>query len=433
MLKIKTDFTIYDIVIMLIILFQGSNHLKVFPSPFYKYIICLLFVLLVIKYIKEKKRLKINFVILVWVLLLYAFSIIVSLDKRLVVPMIFFIIEIYAFKMYINLFETKQELFERILKIILVSATILSVIGFIQIIGYKLNINFLHDYKWMGIIPNYYGYLAEGRYYSIYDEPAHLCTILGAGLFSSYYFMKKDRKYMIPMIIIAIFGFFTGSVITYVALLAFVLYILFYNLRIENEKLSKTKIIVFCLILVAIAILVAIKPSLIINSIEKINNFFSDNADSAYLQNGTTFALKSNYLIAINKIKDGYILGTGIFTHEFYYYSYIDRIYTSHYQQYLNYSDAASIFIRILSEFGVLSSLIYIAIIVYIYKACRKNNYMNLFYIMMFITQGMRLGDYTWFFNCLPIVIIFSDFKNDKLIILKNKIVNKVQAFLGGN
>ena len=149
------------------------------------------------------------------------------------------------------------------------------------------------------------------------------------------------------------------------------------------------------------------------NGCNKIQNFFSNNSNSVYEQNETTFALKSNYLIAKNKIEDGYIFGTGIFTHEFYYYKYIDVIYKSHYQKYLNYSDAASIFIRLLSEFGILGIFAYILMIFYVIKCYKKKDYINMFYMMLFISQGMRLGDYTWLFNCLPIVIIFSKLSND--------------------
>ena len=37
----KAKFTIYDVLIFLTILFQGSNHLKIFPLPFFKYMISL--------------------------------------------------------------------------------------------------------------------------------------------------------------------------------------------------------------------------------------------------------------------------------------------------------------------------------------------------------------------------------------------------------
>ena len=415
----KTKFTIYDVLIFLTILFQGSNHLKIFPSPFFKYMISLLFILLVFKNIKEKKIPKINIFIIITLFILYLYSIIVSLDKRLVVPMIFFIIEIYTFKMYIDLFETKEALFERILKIILISASLISIIGFIQIIGYKLNIWFLYNYEWMGIIPNYDGYLSEGRFYSIYDEPAHLCTILSAGIFASYYFMKKYKiytKYIIQMLLITSFGILTGSVITYVTMIMFGMYILFYNIYIENKKISIKQIVIFAIIIILITIFAINKPHVLKNAVEKINNFFSNNVNSVNAQNNTTFALKSNFLISTNKIKDGYIIGSGIFTHEFFYYDYIDKIYPSRYQIYLNYSDAASIFIRFISEFGILSIALFSLIIIYICKSFARKDYIGLFYILLFITQGMRLGDYTWLFNCLPIVIILSNLK-----FIKNK------------
>ena len=415
----ENKISFFDFIIILIILFQGSKHLKIFPSPFYKYIIVVLFIFLIIKYIRENRNIKnvLNRKFLLILAFIYLYSIIVSYDSRLFVPMLFYIIEIVSFKLYIGLFNSKEELFNRLLKIILISSIIISTIGFVQIIGYKFSINFLYDFQWLGIIPNYYGYLTEGRFYSIYDEPAHLCTILGSGIFASYLYSKKyNEKYLIVLIFILLFAFFTGSVVTYSSLLVFLVYILFYNKCTNKSKLRKmstSKFIVIFVSLICIALLVAFKSPLITNGYNKIQNFFSNNSNSVYEQNETTFALKSNYLIAKNKMEDGYIFGTGIFTHEFYYYKYIDVIYESHYQKYLNYSDAASIFIRLLSEFGILGILSYILIIFYIIKCYKKKDYINMFYMMLFISQGMRLGDYTWLFNCLPIVIIFSELSND--------------------
>ena len=415
----ENKINIFDFIIILIILFQGSNHLKVFSSPFYKYIILVLFLFLIIKYVRDKRNIKnkLNVLTLILLTFIYFYSIIVSRDSRLVVPMVFYIIEIFSFKLYIGLFNSKEELFNRSLKIILISSTIISILGFIQIIGYKLSIKLLYDFQWLGIIPNYYGYLAEGRFYSIYDEPAHLCTILGSGIFASYFFSKKyNKKYLIILMLILIFTFFTGSVVTYASLLIFLIYIVFYNKCTNKSKGRKTyssKFITVFVILIGLILLVAFKSPLIMNGYNKIQNFFSNNSNSVYEQNETTFALKSNYLIAKRKIEDGYIFGTGIFTHEFYYYKYIDIVYKSHYQKYLNYSDAASIFVRILSEFGILSILVYIFIIFYIIKNYKKKDYINMFYMMLFISQGMRLGDYTWLFNCLPIVIIFSKLNNN--------------------
>lgn len=419
--------TIYDIFIILIILFQGANHLIYFSSPFYKYIIIAFFGILFIKYLKngKVKKTNSNIIFMLIIILLYAQSIIISFDNRLFVPMIFFIIEIFTFKMYIGLFDSKKQLFERLLKIILISSTFLSIVGFIQIIGFKLNIRPLYDFKWIGIIPNYYGYLTEGRFYSIYDEPAHLCTILGAGLFASYYYMKNfNKKYIFELIMIALFGLFTGSVVTYSSMLIFFGYILFYS-KCNDNKIKKTynRILFVFILLIFVAAYVSSDLSLFSPVINKISNFLSNNSNSVYLQNETTFALKSNYLIAIRKIKNGYIFGTGLFTHEFYYYSYIDVIYRSHYQKYLNYSDAASIFIRVLSEFGILSIFIYLAILIYIFKIYKRKDYINMFYILLFISQGMRLGDYTWLFNCLPIIIIFSSIKKENLIKNERKLV----------
>ena len=54
----ENKISFFDFIIILIILFQGSKHLKIFPSPFYKYIIVVLFIFLIIKYIRENRNIK---------------------------------------------------------------------------------------------------------------------------------------------------------------------------------------------------------------------------------------------------------------------------------------------------------------------------------------------------------------------------------------
>ena len=408
--KKKMRYTPYDILIFLTIMFQGAKQLRIFPTPFYKYFIALLFVLLFLKYIREKRSFKISKAFAALLVVVISFSFIVTPTTKTIVPAIFFVIELLAFRMYLGIFDTRKAFFERLLSIILLSATALSIFGFIQIIGYNLHINFLYDFKWLGFVPNYYGYLGEGRFYSIYDEPAHLCTILGAGLFAGFYFFKKCKniKYIFALLAIAVFALETGSVITYLSVIIFVIFSFLYNYHFLGQKISPKVILVLIMFFVTAASFAVAKPSLISNSMDKIDNFFSDNIDNVNSQNLTTFALKSNYLIAKKKINDGYIFGTGIFTHESYYYSYIDLVYEKHYQRYLNYTDAASIFIRLLSEFGILSMVIFLAIIAYIIRSYFKKDYIGTFLILLFITQSMRLGDYTWILTCLPVVAILS-------------------------
>jgi hypothetical protein len=409
--------SISDCIVIFIILAQGTNHLVVFSSPFFKYVILLLGVALTYQYIHEEKEIEININIVIGLLLMYAYSLIVSFSVRLFVPMLYFAIEILIFKMYIGTFESRDALFERLLKIIYISSNIIVVIGFIQIIAYHLNIKFLYDYSWMGIIPNYYGYLDEGRFYSIYDEPAHLCTILGSGLFSSFYYYKQQGlKYLIPFVATGIFALFTGSIITYLAVFIFLLLIIIYDVRCRKMTKKEYKILFLVLIVVALGLIAFINSGFFSNSIDKLYNFFSSDASNAYAQSNTTFALKSNFLISILKLKK-YPLGTGIFTHELYYYSYIDIAYPVRYQKYLNYSDAASIFIRYISEFGFLSIVIFAFILFVVIKSFKDKNIQVMFYITLFITQGMRLGDYTWLFNCLPLVIIISSMSSRKIYI----------------
>lgn len=66
----------------------------------------------------------------------------------------------------------------------------------------------------------------------------------------------------------------------------------------------------------------------------------------------SALAITSNFQVSVEKMKDGYWLGTGLDSHRLYYDRYIDRLYLFLYMR-LNSEDAASLYIRVFSEFGI--------------------------------------------------------------------------------
>ena len=127
--------------------------------------------------------------------------------------------------------------------------------------------------------------------------------------------------------------------------------------------------------------------------------------------NMSAFAIKSNLNICIEKLKDKYYFGTGIFSHMNYYDKYMKRIYTGEYLR-VNYTDACSMFLRIFSEFGIVGFIIYLAMLIYLLiKSIIKNDIVLLTVLMLFITQSMRLGDYNWYLNCFTFVYLLFNVK----------------------
>lgn len=112
-------------------------------------------------------------------------------------------------------------------------------------------------------------------------------------------------------------------------------------------------------------------------------------------------------------MKDGYILGTGLYSHEIYYYDYIYILYRD-IQWFMNSQDAASLFIRIFSEFGIFGLIIFLGFLIKIFVKSLKYNIDICFFAVLLLVEGMRIGHYSIVLIMLPITIL----------ILNNKFMN---------
>jgi O-antigen ligase len=125
--------------------------------------------------------------------------------------------------------------------------------------------------------------------------------------------------------------------------------------------------------------------------------FLGDNLNT---NNTTGFALYSNFNIAMAKFYDGFIIGTGFESHGFYYYKYIDSLYSSVYM-YLNSFDAGSLYIRLFSEFGIIGFSLYFYFILKNLIKSKKNFFnessiysFHRITLLVIIFYGLRLGSY---------------------------------------
>jgi hypothetical protein len=110
--------------------------------------------------------------------------------------------------------------------------------------------------------------------------------------------------------------------------------------------------------------------------------------------NGTTFAIISNFRVALLKMKELGIFGTGMDSNRIWYYDYVDRIYGAD-AIYMNADDAASVFTRVFSEFGIIDLILLAALIVYmIIKGVKNKDKFLMIMVALFIIEGMRDGTY---------------------------------------
>ena len=101
----------------------------------------------------------------------------------------------------------------------------------------------------------------------------------------------------------------------------------------------------------------AVNSDFIIGAVARLRQF--ETLSTTTRNDLSALALVSNLNIAIEKMKDGYIFGTGFDSHQMYYDKYIAEIYGRIIMA-VNKEDCASLYIRIFSEFGIIGFLIFV-------------------------------------------------------------------------
>lgn len=363
-----------------------------------------------------KKEILINkyFTVFFFYLLLVFFVNIFSFSYETINDNIKFLVYffIYAF-VSIYIFQTNK--INKILDIYTKFSVIISVLAIIQYIlaitGYEIGI---------AISKN------TIRATSIASEPSQLGMYLLPALYTSISFflnIKKEKKYIngFQAIIVIIASVLTFSLIVYIYILAIMIYLVF------RHKIKSLSSIFISFILITFMIIM-------MQNIESINNRIQSMQDSETLlksDNLSVFAIVSNYLIVYETLGENLLLGTGARTHPIKYEEHILDHYDESFRAIgLNKDDAASMILRLLSEFGLFGFIIfYSVILLYIIKFKNsKDNYLQEMFLISFLLYGIRYGSINtpmfWFF----ISGFFSLFdKSNFILTYKKKSIRKTQ------
>lgn len=229
------------------------------------------------------------------------------------------------------------------------SALWLSLYGCIQEFGYLLKIPAIYDISTYSFIIKWVRYWAwkfNAGQFSFYAEPAYLGPILGIGVLIGLIEYRSNKKIKIwKTVVIMACALMTQSFLTYASvIMALVCFILFYQKGIKRKLkwgLLATLIVVF---------LCVSQWDLVYSVIGRLSQFKTLQTDTG--NDLSALAITSNFQVSVEKMKDGYWLGTGLDSHRLYYDRYIDRLYLFLYMR-LNSEDAASLYIRVFSEFGI--------------------------------------------------------------------------------
>jgi hypothetical protein len=234
------------------------------------------------------------------------------------------------------------------------------------------------------------------RIHSILSEAGNLGTclipVISYILFDKEYYKNNKGKSVVFILTILL----TFATISYV-LLAILFFVKIYN------KFSKLKLIFLSLALVFLGFGIktmtsnventSIDQSKFIGMIQKkIVETLQFSADSSVEDfeelNASSYALLTNFKVAISA--PSRITGTGLGSHEQNY----KRVHPANdfYLYGLNSRDGYSLFVRILSEFGIIGIVLYIILLV---KNYNSDNIINKCVLFFFLALLIRGGHYT--------------------------------------
>ena len=287
---------------------------------------------------------------------------------------------------------------KRLFNIYLNIAFIIALIGIIQEASFLLK--FRPGYDYSSFIPTWkiayskgdYGFLAIN---SILTEPSHFCNVMMPAFFTSLVsFFKNSFKFqsLWKRLIIIVAFLFSFSTMGYIGLLLAIAIFIF-----SRPSIKK---IIIGLVLVTLTFTLLYR---------NVYNFRYRVQDSVRVLKGeieiekaspSVFAIVSNSLIAYESFKRNPLFGSGLGSHETTYRAHIDRLlnrkkFISSY----NPREAASLFLRLLSETGLLGLAIMFVFIFRFYIR-RKDTYMSQLWIinnailLMFMIKLIRMGHY---------------------------------------
>jgi hypothetical protein len=311
---------------------------------------------------------------------------------------------------------------DKIFRIYLRLAYFISIIGIVQFISFLINFEFGYDYSWLfNTARNQGTSFLFYRVHSIMGEPSHYAIALAPAAFvslnvifgKSAFQFKKKQAYLL------IFSYLITFSAVAILSLAFSIFFIMKKLKFFQFKLNRRFFIIFpCLVFV----------SLILANVPFIALRFKDsfsllegkvkNVDQLNL---STYSQYSNYLVARESFLKNPLLGSGLGTHELNYDKYLKNYVNNEsvwFSIKLNREDASSLFLRLLSETGIIGVGIFIWFLIKFYFSSKYINDFNYSYwlinngiLIFLLLRFVRLGNYSVMGFFLMIFMYMISFK----------------------
>lgn len=283
---------------------------------------------------------------------------------------------------------------------------ILIIVAIVQFIGYQFNISYLYDYRIYGLEVRIEPEGWMFRVNSFLREPAHLAFAI------------------VPMVCILFIKKLNGIGATKIEWLSVVVIILTFSL---NGYVGFFIILIFYFMKWKSVNKYIYIPIILIVFSFFVNNPFIESRLEALSNVGSTenisvLAFLSNMKVMLSVLYDSPLLGHGFWSHKISYDQYIYDYYSAGRPFIgLNRDDGASMFIKVISEFGVIG-VMYFILYIFLYKG---NEVSDIFIVSMLI-YCLRNGGYI---NPYFIFFMFMILVGDKIKI-ESIIAKKVHKFI---
>jgi hypothetical protein len=287
----------------------------------------------------------------------------------------------------------------KLFKIYLNIAFITALIGIFQETGYLLKLKPMYDFSYISSVWVLSFAFDSGfiRITSFLPEPSIFCIVMMPAFFASLapFFgnsIKFYNKFQSLVVILSIFLSF--SLVGYLGMV-FTIFLL----SVHWHKTTKTALKFFLIVPFLCVFFYKNVPEIKLR-VDDIINILESN-EKLGKSNLSTFTLYSNTLVTLNNFRQHPFLGTGLGSYEINYDKYISKIIgkTEGAVYVLNGKDANSLFLRLLSETGLLGVLLFFTFIFKFYLSSSKDRSNYLWVInnssaIVFFLKLIRSGHY---------------------------------------
>lgn len=278
-------------------------------------------------------------------------------------------------------------------------ALIISIIGLIQFLSFKIGFTYGYDYHWIGL--NKWGVSYGGsfgiRINSIFSEPSYFGGSISAAFFIALYNLFTRNKYFIntmQSLLIVVIYFLTFSSVSYLGVFISLILIMI------NMGLLRY-VLIFTPIILGSYYYLYTNVAEFRERVDGLDALYDGQVKKIGDVHGSSFVQYNNFHVATENLKKNPLFGTGLGSHQIAYdkYSLAKQFKVT---DDFNKSDGNSMFIRLMSETGLVG-LIFMFLFIRKYFVLRnpknKDDFLWLISsgaLVVILLQLFRQGNYTY-------------------------------------